>query len=92
MFESRSIWFGQPLPQDYEYKVLYDEMMKELSGLTLRSGLKALTHDDAVDLLNQMGQMQIRVPSYEDDFIDIGQNYGGFELMSNNVSAGRIYC
>ena len=42
---------------------LVEEMKSELSKLTMAAGVKALKHDDAIDLLNQMSEMHIVVPS-----------------------------
>jgi hypothetical protein len=38
-------------------------MIKELSKLTLAGGVAALAHDDAIDLLNQLSEMDTYAPS-----------------------------
>jgi predicted phage terminase large subunit-like protein len=45
---------------------LYDaveELKDELSKLTMAAGIKALKHDDMIDLLNMMSEMEIVAPS-----------------------------
>jgi hypothetical protein len=46
---------------------LVEELLHELSRLTLAGGVKALTHDDAIDLLNQLSEMELFQPSSEAD-------------------------
>lgn len=46
---------------------LVEEMVNELSKFTLAGGVKALAHDDAIDLLNQMSEMDTFAPSYEEE-------------------------
>ena len=42
---------------------LVEEMAHELSRFTLAGGVKTLAHDDAIDLLNQLSEMDIYTPS-----------------------------
>jgi hypothetical protein len=42
---------------------LVEEMVHELSRFTLAGGVKTLAHDDAIDLLNQLSEMDIYTPS-----------------------------
>lgn len=46
---------------------LVEEMHHELSRFTLAGGVKSLVHDDAIDLLNQLSEMDIYTPSSEAD-------------------------
>jgi hypothetical protein len=47
-------------------------MTKELSKFTLAGGVKALKHDDAIDILNQLSEIEKYVPSTApaEDFFD----------------------
>ena len=42
---------------------LVNEITSELSRFTLAGGVGSLTHDDAIDLLNQLSEMEIYLPS-----------------------------
>ncbi len=42
---------------------LVNEMVHELSRFTLAGGVKSLAHDDAIDLLNQLSEMDIYLPA-----------------------------
>jgi len=66
-FKQGKIWIPKPeiLNADPKLKTLVDELLGELSKLTLAGGVKALTHDDAIDLLNQLSEMEIFAPSEE---------------------------
>jgi hypothetical protein len=46
---------------------LVEEMVHELSRFTLAGGVKSLAHDDAIDLLNQLSEMDVYTPSSEAD-------------------------
>ena len=46
---------------------LVEEMVHELSRFTLAGGVKTLAHDDAIDLLNQLSEMDIYTPSSVSD-------------------------
>jgi hypothetical protein len=46
---------------------LVEEMVHELSRFTLAGGVKTLAHDDAIDLLNQLSEMDIYTPSSAED-------------------------
>lgn len=69
-FNQGKIWFPKPEicavtnPRLYE---LVNEMVHELSRFTLAGGVKALAHDDAIDLLNQLSEMDIFAPSEQAD-------------------------
>lgn len=65
-FKQNKIWLPKPelamqtSPRLFE---LVQEMCHELSRFTLAGGVKALAHDDAIDLLNQLSEMDIFAPS-----------------------------
>lgn len=63
-FKQNKIWFPKPeLIQDKPYlAALLEEMINELSKFTLAGGVKALAHDDAIDLLNQLSEMELFTP------------------------------
>ena len=69
-FKQQKIWLPKPeltklsSPRLYE---LVEEMTNELGKFTLAGGVKALTHDDAIDLLNQLSEMELYEPSDEAD-------------------------
>jgi phage terminase large subunit-like protein len=66
MFKQGKVWFPKPEltekanPRLFE---LVEEMEHELSKLTLAGGVKAIKHDDAIDLLNQLSEMDMFKPS-----------------------------
>ncbi len=63
-FKQKKIWFPKPeLIKDKPYlAALLEEMVNELSKFTLAGGVKALAHDDALDLLNQLSEMETFSP------------------------------
>lgn len=73
-------------PQGYKLKELVEEMLNELGKFTMAGGVKALKHDDAIDLLNQLSEMEIytpepgmntsyeRIDGYADEYGDIWWN------------------
>lgn len=69
MFEQGKIWLPQPELIKLSNPNLYGlvaEMEDELSKLTMTGGVEALSHDDAIDLLNQLSEMELFSPSEED--------------------------
>jgi hypothetical protein len=69
-FKQNKIWLPKPALAKLISPRLVDlveEMTHELSRFTLAGGVKALTHDDAIDLLNQLSEMDIYTPSSEAD-------------------------
>ena len=42
---------------------LVNEITNELSRFTLAGGVGSLAHDDAIDLLNQLSEMEVYLPS-----------------------------
>ena len=67
-FKQGKVWIPRPEvtegtnPKLYE---LVEELSNELSKFTLAGGVKTLKHDDAIDLLNQLSEMDIYTPSEE---------------------------
>jgi hypothetical protein len=72
-FKQNKVWLPKPEltairnPRLHELVV---EMVNELSKFTLAAGVKALSHDDAIDLLNQLSEMEIYLPSDEVEMMD----------------------
>jgi len=70
-FKQNKIWLPKPEIAKLtspRLVTLVEEMQHELSRLTLAGGVKSLTHDDAIDLLNQLSEMDIYTPSDVSDF------------------------
>lgn len=69
MFKQGKVWFPKPeLIKHQPYLLaLVEEMVNELSKFTLAGGVKALAHDDAIDLMNQLSEMDTFTP---DDSLD----------------------
>lgn len=68
-FKQNKIWLPQPeLAANISPRLLglVKELVHELSRFTLAGGVKALMHDDAIDLFNQLSEMDTYVPSTED--------------------------
>ena len=75
MFKQGKVWLPriESIPAvDYDFVVLIEELVHELSRFTLAGGVAALTHDDALDLLNQLSEMEVYAPS--SDEINITDN------------------
>jgi len=67
-FKQGKVWlpkFQSLETTNLKLKELTDELENELSKLTLAGGVKALKHDDALDLLNQLSEIEIYIPSTE---------------------------
>lgn len=65
-FKQNKIWFPKPeIAAKYSKDLfeLVEEFTNELSKYTLAGGVKALSHDDAIDLLNQLSEMEIFTPA-----------------------------
>ena len=71
-FKQNKIWFPKPEAikmRNFRLFELVEEMVNELSKFTLAGGVKSLKHDDAIDLLNQLSEMDIYTPA-EDVFVE----------------------
>ena len=67
-FKQNKIWLPKPELTEKGNPGLHklvEEMTHELSRFTLAGGVKALKHDDAIDLLNQLSEMELYLPSVE---------------------------
>jgi hypothetical protein len=67
-FKQGKVWL--PRPDDVKTKnvrlwELVEELLAELSKFTLAGGVSSLKHDDALDLLNQLSEMEIYAPTQE---------------------------
>jgi hypothetical protein len=65
-FKQGKIWIPKPeliKASNYPLFVLVEELVAELSKFTMAGGVAALKHDDALDLLNQLSEMEIYAPS-----------------------------
>jgi hypothetical protein len=72
-FKQNKIWLPKPELTAIRNPGLHElvtEMVNELSKFTLAAGVKALSHDDAIDLLNQLSEMEIYLPSDEVEMMD----------------------
>jgi hypothetical protein len=69
-FKQNKIWLPKPelaALVSPRLVALVEEMVHELSRFTLAGGVKSLAHDDAIDLLNQLSEMDVYTPSSEAD-------------------------
>lgn len=85
-FKQGKVWLPKPelaAGVSPRLKVLVEELAHELSRLTLAGGIKALAHDDAIDLLNQFSEMDTYVPTAEDTLRTTSITKDG--LMWNSV-------
>ena len=65
-FKQGKVWLPKPeLVKGTNYRLFeaVDELVNELSRFTMAGGVKALKHDDMIDTLNQLSEMEIFVPS-----------------------------
>jgi len=68
-FNQRKVWLPKPEITKVKHPrlhLLVEELTHELSRFTLAGGVKALSHDDAIDLFNQLSEIDIFVPSGTD--------------------------
>jgi hypothetical protein len=77
-FKQNKVWFPKPelLETNIKLKGLVDEMINELSKFTMAGGVKALKHDDAIDLLNQLSEMELYAPSSDLALVETSVNDG----------------
>lgn len=71
-FKQGRVWLPKPELIQSKYPRLFtlvEEMLHELSRFTLAGGVKALKHDDAIDLLNQLSEMEIFTPAHTSDLV-----------------------
>lgn len=68
-FKQNKVWLPKPelaKLQSPRLFVLIEELVHELSRFTMAGGVKSLAHDDALDLLNQLSEMDTYTPSSYD--------------------------
>jgi hypothetical protein len=71
-FKQNKIWLPKPellATSNPTLLVLVQELVHELSRLTLAGGVSALAHDDAVDLLNQLSEMELYPPASNESLV-----------------------
>lgn len=90
-FKQKKVWL--PRNDDMLYKAnpnlkeLVDELENELSKFTLAGGVKALKHDDALDLFNQFSEMEKFVPSADTYYTDDGGTHADDDFYWDNPEA-----
>ena len=101
LFKQGKIWF--PRAELVEKKnpklwAMLTELENELSKFTLAGGVKNLAHDDAIDTMNQMSEMEIWLPSEqsaEEEHVDGHVNSDGDiwwpEPKSNDYDGSTIF-
>ena len=65
-FKQGKVWFPKPdivKTGNYRLFELVEEMVNELSKFTMAGGVASLKHDDAIDTLNQLSEMELFAPS-----------------------------
>jgi len=65
-FKQGKVWLPKPellKTSNHRLLALVNELTHELSRFTLAGGVKALKHDDALDLLNQLSEMELYYPT-----------------------------
>ena len=70
-FKQNKVWLPKPDITDKtnpKLSELVNELTNELSKFTLAGGVTALKHDDALNLLNQLSEMEKFVPTAEVSF------------------------
>lgn len=71
-FKQNKIWLPKPellITRNIRLLELVEELVYELSRLTLAGGFASLPHDDAIDLLNQLSEMDIYTPATQDSLV-----------------------
>lgn len=65
-FKQGKVWFPKPdivKTSNYRLFELVEEMVNELGKFTMAGGVASLKHDDAIDTLNQLSEMELFAPS-----------------------------
>ena len=65
-FKQNKVWLPKPeitAKTNPKLHELVEELVHELSRFTLAGGVKALAHDDAIDLFNQLSEMEVFTPA-----------------------------
>jgi hypothetical protein len=68
-FKQGKVWLPKPelLTQYPRFNVLVGELLHELSRFTLAGGVASLKHDDAIDLFNQLSEMETFAPAFTEE-------------------------
>jgi hypothetical protein len=73
LFKQGRIWLPKPetlsMAQRINFLPMIDELINELSKFTMAGGVNALAHDDCIDILNQMSEMETYKPSSAADMV-----------------------
>lgn len=89
-FQNGKMWFASELKETDDYK----ELMTELQYLSYNGiGSK---HDDALDIVSQLSQMNIIVPQYENPQLPLGtrdddSGYWEAEIIEENEGSSYIF-
>ena len=84
-FKQNKVWLPSPelIEKTAPYlHALVEELLHELSRFTLAGGVRALAHDDAIDLLNQLSEMEIYLPSTEEEITTTTMDKDGYMWSS----------
>lgn len=90
-FKQRKVWLPKPEIAEKTNPKLYElviELENELSKFTLAGGATALKHDDALDLLNQLSEMEKFVPSGETVYRGDNDEYNKDEHELFGINTG----
>ena len=98
-FKQNKIWFPKPeitKGQNPNLWALVEEMVHELERFTLAGGVSALAHDDAIDLLNQLSEMEIYLPTggeidYSKDIIPVSGVWADIEEEEENTGGSTVF-
>ena len=98
-FKQNKIWLPRPeitKGQNPNLWALVEEMVHELERFTLAGGVSALAHDDAIDLLNQLSEMEIYLPSsgevdYSKDIIPVSGVWADIEEEDENTGGSTVF-
>lgn len=73
LFKQGRVWLPKPetlsMAQRINFLPMIEELVNELSKFTMAGGVNALAHDDCIDILNQMSEMETYKPSNEADMV-----------------------
>ena len=96
-FKQGRVWFPRPelLSGQPFFHALIEEMVNELSKFTLAGGVKALAHDDCIDIINQLSEMDTFTPSEgvygeEEGYSNTVANYFGEDPFVDNYGTDWV--
>lgn len=73
-FKQGKVWLPKPemvKMMNYDFYELLEEAQRELGSFTLAGGVKSLQHDDFIDTMNQLSEIDLFVPSVDDEDSDV---------------------